>query len=65
VRLLRQFALGLALFAIVSVAETTPYLGLPFEPKAIALQCYDQAWWNGRVFVKTGRFLCLPETQTP
>jgi len=65
VRLLRQFALGLALFAIVSVAETTPYLGLPFEPKALFLDCYDQAKWNGRVFVKTGRFLCLPETQTP
>ena len=64
-RLLRQFALGLALFAIVSVAETTPYLGLPFEPKALFLDCYDQAKWNGRVFVKTGRFLCLPETQTP
>ena len=64
-RLLRQFALGLALFAIVSVAETTPYLGLPFEPRPLFMDCYPQARWNGKVFVPTGRTLCLAETQTP
>ena len=64
-RPLRIVALALLLFALVSVAETTPYLGLPFEPKVVFMDCYRQAKWNGRVFVETGRFLCLPETQTP
>jgi len=64
-RLLRQFALALLLFALISVAQTTPPLGLPFEPKVSAEDCYRQARWNGRVFVKTGRTICLSDAEIP
>jgi hypothetical protein len=65
VRPARILALALLLFAVVSVAETMPHLGLPFEPRPVFMDCYRQAKWNGRVFVETGRTLCLAETQAP
>ena len=64
-RIPRILALGLALFALVSVAETTPYLGLPFEPKVVFMDCFPQATWTGKVYVPTGRTICLGETARP
>lgn len=58
-RLARISVLDVLLFAVVSIAETTEYLGLPFEPRPLFLDCYKQARWNGRVFVETGRTICL------
>jgi len=43
----------------VETARTTPYLGLPLEPKPAFLDCYHQAVWDGRTFVETGRMICL------
>jgi hypothetical protein len=43
----------------IEAAGTTPYLGLPFEPKPRFLDCYPQAVWDGKAFVETGRTICL------
>ena len=43
----------------IETARTTPYLGLPFEPKPRFLDCYPQAVWDGKAFVETGRTICL------
>ncbi len=48
---------GLLLYGLVEVSRTMPYLGLPLEP--LPVDCYEQARWDGRTFVKTGRVVCL------
>lgn len=55
---------GLLLWLLVEFAQTTPFLGLPFEDKLAAtkpvfLDCYAQAKWDGHRFVETGRTICL------
>jgi len=65
VRLARIAALSVLLFAAFCIAETTPYLGLPFEPRPAFLDCYEQARWDGRVFVETGRTICLADQEVP
>ena len=57
-------AFRIALYALlmasaIETARTTPYLGLPFEPKPIFLDCYRQALWDGSRFLETGRMICL------
>ena len=64
-RVLRILALGTALAIVVSVAQTTPYLGLPFEPKPTFADCYRQARCTGHTFVPTGRTICLSDSQVP
>ncbi len=65
-RILRIAVAAFLLAALVEIARTTPYLALPFEPRPRFLDCYPEAKWNGRVFVETGRTLCLGEaTPTP
>ncbi len=56
---MRIAAAAFLISAVIEVARTTPYLGLPFEPKPKFLDCYEQAKWNGKVFVPTGRTVCL------
>jgi hypothetical protein len=56
-RVLRIAVAVFLLAAFIEIARTTPYLGLPFEPKP--KDCYPQAKWNGRVYVPTGRTICL------
>lgn len=58
-RALRIIVGGTILACVVSIAQTTPYLGLPLEPKPIFLDCYQQAEWSGTEFIKTGRTICL------
>jgi hypothetical protein len=58
-RLVRITAYAILLASAVETARTTPYLGLPFEPKPTFLDCYPQARWNGKAFVETGRTICL------
>jgi hypothetical protein len=58
-RFLRIILLGLGLACGMEVSRTTPYLGLPFEPAPVFLDCYQQAKWNGQQFVATGREICL------
>jgi hypothetical protein len=58
-RVLRIAVAALLVSAIIEIARTTPYLGLPFEPKPTFLDCYQQAKWNGKVHVPTGRTVCL------
>ena len=41
------------------ISQTTPYLGVPLEPKPVFMDCYEQALWNGRVFTPTGKTICL------
>jgi hypothetical protein len=60
-RLGRGVFLTLLVLGLVELSRTTPYLGLPFEPKPVFLDCYAQAKWNGKTFVPTGRTLCLGE----
>jgi hypothetical protein len=64
-RIPRILALALLLFVVVSVAQTTEYLGLPFEPRPIFMDCFPQAKWNGKVYVPTGRTICLSDSQVP
>ena len=58
-RAIRIAAFGWLLWAAVGIAQTTRYLGLPFEPKPV--DCYDQAVWNGHGFTPTGLTLCLKD----
>jgi hypothetical protein len=58
-RVLRVVLAAFSITAVIEVARTTPYLGLPFEPKPRFLDCYPQATWNGKVYVPTGRTVCL------
>jgi hypothetical protein len=58
-RVLRIAVAALLFTAMIEIARTTPYLGLPFEPKPKFLDCYPQAKWNGKIYVPTGRTVCL------
>lgn len=60
-RLFRIVVLALAITCFKEISRTTPYLGLPFEPKPVFLDCYAQAKWDGHHFISTGRMLCLGE----
>jgi hypothetical protein len=60
-RVLRIAVYAILMASVIETARTTPYLGLPFEPKPRFLDCYRQAAWNGRTFVETGRTICLGE----
>ena len=62
-RLLRILAIGLLIAVVQEIARTTPYLGLPFEPKPVFLDCYAQAKWNGKVYIPTGRTICLADAE--
>jgi hypothetical protein len=59
IRVLRIAVYAILMAGAIETARTTPYLGLPFEPKPRFLDCYPQALWNGKVFVETGRTICL------
>lgn len=61
-RALRIAVYTAVIFSVIEIANTTPYLGLPFEPKPIFLDCYESAVWTGKVFVGTGKMICLGET---
>jgi hypothetical protein len=56
-RLLRITAFSILMWLWIQLAMTTPYLGLPFEPRPA--ECYQQAHWNGVAFVYTGQSICL------
>jgi hypothetical protein len=58
-RLLRIAVYAILMASAIETARTTPYLGLPFEPKPRFLDCYPQAVWSGKAFVETGRTICL------
>ena len=58
-RVVRIAVYAIVMAAVVETARTTPYLGLPLEPKPAFLDCYRQAVWDGRTFVETGRMICL------
>jgi hypothetical protein len=58
-RVVRVAVYAILMAGAIETARTTPYLGLPFEPKPAFLDCYRQATWNGRTFVETGRVICL------
>jgi len=58
-RVIRIVLLGVGLACGMEVSRTTPYLGLPFEPKPTFLDCYPQAKWDGLHFIPTGREICL------
>ena len=58
-RVVRIAVYAILMASAIETARTTPYLGLPFEPKPRFLDCYRQAAWNGKVFVETGRMICL------
>jgi hypothetical protein len=58
-RLVRIAVYGALMAGVIETARTTPYLGLPLEPKPRFIDCYQQAAWNGKVFVETGRMICL------
>ena len=58
-RVVRIVLLGVAFACIIEVAQTTPYLGLPFELKPVFPDCYRQAKWDGHRFIETGRETCL------
>ena len=58
-RLLRIALLTLALATILELGHTMPYLGLPGEPQPVWLDCYAQAVWDGRIYIPTGKTLCL------
>ncbi len=58
-RVVRIAIYGIVMACGIEAARTTPYLGLPFEPKPAFLDCYRQAAWNGKTFVETGRTVCL------
>ena len=60
-RLLRIALLTLALATILELGRTMPYLGLPGEPPVQFMDCYAQAKWDGRVYIPTGKMLCLGE----
>jgi hypothetical protein len=49
----------------IETARTTPYLGLPFEPRPEFPDCYRQATWNGKAFVETGLTICLGGSDLP
>ena len=51
--------MGLALWVVVGVAQTTSYLGLPFEPKPVYPDCYESMTWDGHKFHHTGITKCL------
>jgi hypothetical protein len=58
-RLVRIAVYAILMASAIETARTTPYLGLPFEPKPRFLDCYPQAGWDGKAFVATGRTICL------
>ncbi len=58
-RVVRVALLGAALAGVLELSRTTPYMGLPFEPKPV--DCYEGAAWNGKAFVPTGNFYCLKD----
>lgn len=58
-RYLRRLFLSAILFIIIGIAQTTPYLGLPFEPKPTFMDCYSQAKWTGHDWQTTGKTICL------
>ena len=58
-RVVRIAVYSIVIAGVIETARTTPYLGLPLEPTPRFLDCYRQAAWNGRVFVETGRTICL------
>ena len=58
-RVVRIVVYAALMAGTIETARTTPYLGLPLEPKPVFLDCYHQAAWNGRTFVETGRMICL------
>lgn len=58
-RVVRVLVYGTLMASAIETARTTPYLGLPFEPKPRFLDCYRQAVWNGKTFVETGTTICL------
>ncbi len=58
-RVLRITVYAILMASAIEAARTTPYLGLPFEPKPVFLDCYHQAVWDGTGFVETGRTICL------
>ncbi len=58
-RCTRIATLSVLLFVGFCVAETMPYLGLPLESQPTFLDCYRQATWNGKMFVETGKTICL------
>jgi hypothetical protein len=58
-RLVRIAVYAILMASAIEMARTTPYLGLPFEPKPRFLDCYPQALWDGKAFVETGRTICL------
>ena len=61
IRVGRAVVMAAVMWFAVGVAQTTPYLGLPFEPKPVFLDCYDQAKWDGKHFIKTGKTICLAD----
>jgi hypothetical protein len=58
-RVVRIVVCGILMAGAIETARTTPYLGLPFEPKPRFLDCYRQAAWTGKTYVETGRTICL------
>jgi hypothetical protein len=58
-RVVRIAVYAILMASAIETARTTPYLGLPLEPKPRFLDCCRQAAWNGKVFVETGRMICL------
>jgi hypothetical protein len=58
---LRMAIIAAALWWLVAIAQTTPYLGLPLEPRPAFLDCYEQAKWDGHTWRYSGRTLCLGE----
>lgn len=58
-RVARIAVYAIVMAGAIEVARTTPYLGLPLEPKPRFLDCYRQATWTGKRFVETGRMICL------
>ena len=58
-RVVRIVVYAALMAGTIETARTTPYLGLPLEPKPTFLDCYRQAVWNGKTFVETGRMICL------
>jgi hypothetical protein len=58
-RFVRVLVYAILMASAIETARTTPYLGLPFEPRPRFLDCYPQAIWHGKAFVETGRTICL------
>jgi hypothetical protein len=58
-RIARIIILGFIIWSVIQVSQTTPYLGLSFEPKPV--DCYESMPWNGKNFIHTGKFFCIKD----